>query len=58
MGKVKLIVLFDTFSNADDWVEMSLCAEPYQNYLRKYIELKNGLPSHDTICHMQIMYWQ
>ncbi|MFR4783882.1 MAG: transposase family protein [Pilosibacter sp.] len=24
-------------------------AENYQDYLRKYIELKNGIPSHDTI---------
>lgn len=23
--------------------------ESYQDYLRKYIELKNGIPSHDTI---------
>ena len=26
-----------------------LFAENYQDYLRKYIELKNGIPSHDTI---------
>ena len=29
---------------------MALFAEDYQDYLRKYIELKNGPPSHDTIC--------
>ncbi|MFQ9918011.1 MAG: transposase family protein [Flavonifractor plautii] len=28
---------------------MALFAESYQDYLRKYIELKNGIPSHDTI---------
>ena len=28
---------------------MALFAENYQDYLRKYIELKNGVPSHDTI---------
>ena len=28
---------------------MALFAENYQDYLRKYIELKNGIPSHDTI---------
>ena len=37
------------FANADDWVEMALFADYYQDYLRKYIELKNGPPSHDTI---------
>ena len=41
------IVLFVTCT--DDWVEMALFAESYQDYLRKYIELKNGIPSHDTI---------
>lgn len=43
------IVLFATLANADDWVEMALFAETYQEYLKKYIELKNGVPSHDTL---------
>ena len=46
---ILVIVLFATLANADDWVEMALFAENYQDYLRKYIELKNGVPSHDTI---------
>lgn len=46
---ILVIVLFATLANADDWVEIALFAENYQDYLRKYIELKNGLPSHDTI---------
>lgn len=28
---------------------MALSAESYQDYLRRYIELKNGIPSHNTI---------
>lgn len=43
------IVLFATLANADDWVEIALFAENFQDYLKKYIELKNGVPSHDTI---------
>lgn len=43
------IVLFATLANADDWVEIAMFAEAHQDYLRKYIELKNGVPSHDTI---------
>ena len=39
---ILVIVLFATLANADDWVEMALFAESYQDYLRKYIELKNG----------------
>ena len=41
--------MFATLANADDWVEMALFADYYQDYLRKNIELKNGPPSHDTI---------
>ena len=33
-------VVYPTLANADDWVEMVLFAENYQDYLRKYIELK------------------
>ena len=46
---ILVIVLFATLAYADDWVEMALFAEHHQEYLRKYIELKNGPPSHDTI---------
>ena len=46
---ILVIVLFATLANADDWVEIALFAEWNQEYLRKYIELKNGIPSHDTI---------
>ena len=46
---ILVIVLFATLANADDWVEMALFAENCQDYLRKYIELKNGIPSRDTI---------
>ena len=47
---ILVIVLFATLTNADNCAEMDLFAEDYQDYLRKYIELKNGPPSHDTIC--------
>ena len=46
---ILVIVLFATLADADDWVEIALFAEEYQDYLRKYIELKNGIPSHDTL---------
>ena len=35
-----VIVLFATLANADDWVEIAMFAEAYQDYLRNYIELK------------------
>ena len=46
---ILVIVLFATLANADDWVEIALFAESYQEYLKKYISLENGIPSHDTI---------
>ena len=46
---ILVIVLFSTLANADDWVEIALFADNYKNYLKKYIELKNGVLSHDTI---------
>lgn len=49
---IVVIVLFATLANADDWDEIAMFAEMYQDYLRKYVELKNGIPSHDTICRV------
>ena len=46
---ILVIVLFATLADADDWVEIAMFANVYQDYLRKYIDLKNGVPSHDTI---------
>lgn len=46
---ILVIVLFATLANADDWVEMEMFAKEYQDYLRKYIKLENGIPSHDTL---------
>ena len=46
---ILVIVLFATLANADDFVEIALFGYHYQDYLRKYIDLENGPPSHDTI---------
>ncbi len=52
---ILVIVLFATLANADDWVEISMFAYWNQDFLRKYIELKNGIPSHDTIQRVMSM---
>ena len=44
-----VIVLFAMLVNVDDGVEIAMFAESYQEYLKKYIALENGIPSHDTI---------
>lgn len=44
-----VIVLFAKLANADDWQEIYQFAVIHEKLLKKYIELKNGVPSHDTI---------
>lgn len=44
---ILVIALFATLVNVDDWGEMF--AKEYQDYLRKYIELKMGYLSNDTL---------
>lgn len=43
------IVLFATLANADTWEEIEDFAKNNEEYLKRYLELKNGIPSHDTI---------
>ena len=52
---ILVIVLFATLANADDWIEMQMFALAYEDYLKQYIELKNGVPSHDTISRVMGM---
>jgi len=44
-----IIVLFAKLANADNWVEIWHFAKAHESFLREYIELENGIPSHDTI---------
>lgn len=54
-GKVKhklieilFIAVVATIANADSWIEVGDFAETREEWLRKYIDLENGVPSHDT----------
>lgn len=38
---ILVIVLFATLADAYDWIEIAMLAEVYQDYLWKYMELKN-----------------
>lgn len=55
LKNILVIVLFATLANADDWVEMEIFAESNQEYLQKYINLENGIPSHDTLSRVMGM---
>lgn len=52
---ILVIILFATLANANDWVEMQLFAQTHQHYLKKYISLENGIPSHDTLSRVMGM---
>jgi len=43
------IVLFAHLGNMNDWQEIEYFAEHNEKTLKKYLELPNGIPSHDTI---------
>ena len=49
MMDIIMLVFFATLANADDWVEIEVFGKEHEKFLRNYLELPNGIPSHDTI---------
>jgi Transposase len=49
MSEVIAIALFASLANADDFVEIEVFAKEHEAFLRQYLELPNGVPSHDTV---------
>lgn len=49
MMDIIMLVFFAMLGNADDWVEMEVFGKEHEDFLRKYLELPNGIPSHDTL---------
>jgi predicted transposase YbfD/YdcC len=49
MRDIIAIVFFASLANADDWMSIELFAIINEKFLRKYLQLPNGIPSHDTI---------
>lgn len=43
------IAVVATIADCDDWDEMEWFANEKESWFRKYLELPNGIPSHDTI---------
>lgn len=46
---IVFIVLVATIANADEWFEMEIFAKHNEQFFKQYIDLENGIPSHDTI---------
>jgi predicted transposase YbfD/YdcC len=55
MKEVIALVFFASIGNADDFVEIETFGEEHEEFLRKYLELPNGIPSHDTIQRVMAM---
>ena len=49
MKDIIMIVFFAKIANANEWTEIYYFATEKEKYLKKYLELPNGIPSHDTI---------
>lgn len=49
MEDIILITLFAILSKCDEWTEIETFAKKKEKWLRNYLELPNGIPSHDTI---------
>ena len=49
MKDIIMIVFFAKIANANEWKEIHYFATEKEGYLKKYLELPNGIPSHDTI---------
>ena len=49
MKDIIAIVFFAALANANEWIEIYCFALSKEKFLRKYLELPNGIPSHDTI---------
>jgi len=49
MGDIIALVFFASVGNADDFVEIEVFGKEHEEFLRRYLELPNGIPSHDTI---------
>jgi predicted transposase YbfD/YdcC len=49
MSDIIALVFFSMLVNANEWVEIEAFGKEHETFLRKYLELPNGIPSHDTI---------
>ena len=49
MSDIIMIAFFAILSKATEWKEIESFAKKEEKWLKKYLELPNGIPSHDTI---------
>lgn len=49
LNDILLIGIISVICGADSWNEMELYAQEKEDFLRTFLELPNGIPSHDTL---------
>lgn len=49
MSDIIMITFFAIISKATEWKEIESFARKEEKWLKKYLKLPNGIPSHDTI---------
>lgn len=49
MSDIIMISFLAIFARSDGWDEIAMFAESKKEWLKKFLELPNGIPSHDTI---------
>ena len=49
LNDIVMIVLCAVLSGVEDWVGMADCAEEKEAWLRGFLDLPNGIASHDTL---------
>lgn len=49
LSDILMIVLCAVLSGIEDWVGMEEFAKEKEAWLREFLELANGIPSHDTL---------
>ena len=49
LSDIIALVFFALLANANEWVEIEAFGKEHEGFLRKHLQLDNGIPSHDTI---------
>ena len=49
VSDIIMLVFFAMLANANEWVEYEIFGKEHEEFLKRYLELPNGIPSHDTI---------
>ena len=55
LSDIIALVFFALLANANEWTEIEAFGQEHESFLRGYLELPNGIPSHDTLQRAFVM---